>query len=148
MERAAVLTTDWVLRVFVDSNVLISALLAANSVPGQVLSLVLSNHRLVLCDYCVAEVAQVLQRKFPTTMLKWERFLVSLDCEIVPTPADLSIVAGPGIRDAKDLPVLVSALMAQPDVLISGDADFPTADIAEYLTVYTPRQFISRFGLR
>lgn len=65
------------LRVFVDSNILISALLAATSVAGQVLTLVLNDHYLVPCDYCLAEVAQVIRRKFPTTMPKWEIFLAS-----------------------------------------------------------------------
>lgn len=134
------------LRVFVDSNILISALLAATSVAGQVLTRVLTDHHLVLCDYGLAEVTQVMRRKFPASMPKWESFLTVLDCEIVPTPVDLTMVAGPDIRDAKGRPILVSALIAQPDAFVSGDRDFHTPDIAEYLTVYTPRQFLDRFG--
>lgn len=134
------------LRVFVDSNILISALLSSKSVASQLLTLVLSDHHLVLCDYGLAEVAQVIRRKFPTAVPKWEIFLASLDCEIVHTPVDLDIVAGPDIRDVKDRPVLVSALIAQPDAFVSGDADFHTPEIAEYLNVYTPRQFLDRLG--
>jgi len=134
------------LRVFVDSNILVSALLSSKSAASQLLTLVLSDHRLVLCDYGLDEVAQVIRRKFPAAVSKWEVFLASLDCEIVHTPVDLDIVAGPDIRDAKDRPVLVSALVAQPDAFITGDADFHTPEIAEYLNVYTPREFLDRFG--
>ena len=56
------------LRVFVDSNILISALLSSKSVASQLLTLVLSDHHLVLCDYGLAEVAQVIGRKFPTAV--------------------------------------------------------------------------------
>ncbi|MCL5063488.1 MAG: PIN domain-containing protein [Firmicutes bacterium] len=136
------------LRVFVDSNILISALISSTSVASQFLTLVLDAHRLVLWDYGLTEMAQVIRRKFPKALPKWELFLVTLDFEMVHTPADLAIVAAPDIRDAKDRPILISALIAQPDAFVNGDQDFHTLEIAEYLTVYTPRQFLDCFGLR
>lgn len=88
----------------------------------------------------------MIRRKFPAAVPKWEVFLASLDYEMVHTPVNLDFVSAPDIRDIKDRPLLVSALIAQPDVFVSGDADFHTPDIAEYLNVYTPRQFLDRFG--
>lgn len=109
---------------------------------------VLDAHRLVLCDYSIYEIEQVLQRKLSKVLPIWEKFLSSLDCEIVQTPADLDLIERPYIRDAKDLPILVSALLAQPDAFISGDKDFHTPEIAVYLNVYTPREFLDLFGDR
>lgn len=72
----------------------------------------LGDHHPVLYGYGLDEVTQVMRRKFPIAVPKRELFLAALNCEIMHTRADLDIVAGPGIRDAKDRPVLVSALIA------------------------------------
>lgn len=119
------------LRVFVDSNILISALISSASVASQFLTVVLNEHRLVLCDYGITEVEQVIHRKFPKLLPQWELFLTALDFEMVHTPSDLAILAAPDIRDAKDRPILISALIAQPDVFVSGDQDFHSQEIAE-----------------
>jgi len=48
----------------------------------------------------------------------------------------------PPIRVKKDTSILVSAILAEPDIMISGDKDFHTQEIREYFTVYTPADFL------
>ena len=43
------------------------------------------------------------------------------------------------------MPILVSAILAQPDVLVTGDYDFHTPEIQEYFAVYTPGDFLRTF---
>lgn len=52
----------------------------------------------------------------------------------------------PPIRDPADLPILASAMLAQPDILVTGDNDFHTPEIQEYFTVLTPADFLKSFG--
>jgi predicted nucleic acid-binding protein len=60
-----------------------------------------------------------------------------------PKVIDFSI---PYVCDKKDEPIIASAILAQPDVLISGDKDFFTKEIREYFAVYTPADFFKYFS--
>lgn len=106
------------MRVFVDSNVLISAMQSEKSVSRELLFLVSEEHRLIICGYSLVEVARVLAKRFPHQL------------------SDLYIIPHITIRDDKDLPILVSALLAQPDIfIITGDQDFHTPEIKERFVV-------------
>lgn len=37
-------------------------------------------------------------------------------------------------------------MVAQPDILVTGDYDFHTSEILEYFTVLTPADFLRSFG--
>lgn len=134
------------LRVFVDSNVLISAVRSEKSISGRLVDLLIEDHHLIICSYSVTEVSRVLSARFPEAMATWDRFLTSLEFELTYTPSNPGSFSAPAIRDEKDLPILVSALLAQPDVLVTGDLDFHTTEIKEQLVVMTPSDFIRVFG--
>ena len=133
------------LRVFVDSNILISAILSATSTAAQVLKVIIEEHQLILCSYSLTEVSRVIEHKFPGLVAKWDAFLTTLEFELSYTPSDLRTIRSPHIRDPKDLPILVSAILAQPDLLITGDQDFHTEEIADVIEVCTPAEFLLRF---
>ena len=135
------------LRVFIDSNILISAILSEQSVSSKLLALIIEEHRLIICSYSITEISKVLQRKFPNLMGKWDRFLTSLEFELAYTPSNLSTLSAPPIRDPADLPILISALIAQPDILVTGDYDFHTTQITEHFPVMTPGDFLRSFGI-
>ncbi|WP_211236980.1 hypothetical protein [Aneurinibacillus terranovensis] len=42
--------------------------------------------------------------------------------------------------------IVVSALLAQPDILVTGDQDFHTPEIKEQLVVLSPSEFLRAFG--
>ncbi|MDR6224358.1 hypothetical protein [Desmospora profundinema] len=49
----------------------------------------------------------------------------------------------PPIRDKAD--ILASAVLVQPDIILSGDEDFHTREIREHFAVYTPADFLRDF---
>jgi putative PIN family toxin of toxin-antitoxin system len=134
------------LRVFVDSNILISAVLSKASISSQLIHLLIEEHHIMICSYSLTEVSRVISDKFPDQIAAWDKFLSTLEFELTYTPTDLSAVRTPYIRDEKDKPILLSAMIAQPDVLVTGDQDFHTPEIQEYFAVYTPADFIRYFG--
>ncbi len=72
--------------------------------------------------------------------------LWTLPYEIVYTPKTLPNHNLFTIRDADDEKVVYSAIAADADILISGDADL-AAVVLEKPDIMTPREFIDRFGL-
>ena len=134
------------LRVFIDSNILISAVLSESSMASKLLTLLIEEHHLIICSYSITEVSQVIHRKFPNKIAKWDKFLTTLEFEIAYTPSDLSTVKVPDIRDPKDLPILVSAMVAQPDIIVTGDLDFYTPEIQDHFTIMTPGNFLNDFS--
>ncbi|ADY55515.1 protein of unknown function DUF132 [Syntrophobotulus glycolicus DSM 8271] len=134
------------LRVFVDSNILISAVLSESSTASKLLTLLIGQHHLIICSYSITEISKVIERKFPKIIPKWDKFLTTLEFRIAYTPSDLSAIKVPHIRDPKDLPILVSAMVAQPDILVTGDFDFHTPEIQEHFAVMTPADFLRAFS--
>ncbi|AHF10061.1 MULTISPECIES: putative toxin-antitoxin system toxin component, PIN family [Dehalobacter] len=134
------------LRVFVDSNILISAVLSESSIASKLLTLLIEQHHLIICSYSITEISEVIERKFPKIIRKWDKFLTTLEFEIAYTPSDLSTVTVPYIRDPKDLPILVSAIVAQPDIVVTGDLDFHTPEIQELFTIMMPIDFLRAFS--
>lgn len=135
------------LRVFIDSNILVSAVLSESSMASKLLTLLIEKHHLIICNYSITEVSKVIQRKFPSEIAKWDRFLTTLEFEMAYTPSDLSTVKVPHIRDPRDLPILVSAMVAQPDIVVTGDLDFHTPEIKEHFTIMTPGDFLTAFSI-
>ncbi|SPF41517.1 putative toxin-antitoxin system toxin component, PIN family [Candidatus Desulfosporosinus infrequens] len=133
-------------RVFVDSNVLISAMISKTSVSRKLLLLLVEEHQLIICSYSIAEVSRILNKRFPNKLPEWDQFLTRIEFELAYTPEDLSAVKVPYIRDPKDIPILISAMVAQPDILITGDLDFYTPEIQEYFTIMTPGDFLNAFS--
>jgi len=63
---------------------------------------------------------------------------------LVYTPEKINPADYPDIRDIKDLPILVSAIKEDVDVLISGDADFAPLDM-KHPEILTPREFVEKY---
>ena len=129
------------MRVMCDTNVLISGLLFVDSVPGKVLRYVAEQERLVLASYIVDELRQVFQNKFPDKTEHLIRYLERREFEFFATPHDLQYVSMPTLRDAKDEPVLASAILADVDILITGDKDFADVKIDRPI-ILTPAAFL------
>jgi putative PIN family toxin of toxin-antitoxin system len=134
------------LRVFIDTNVLISAVLSETSICAKLLRRVIEEHELLICSYTITEATKVIERKFPKRIEIWDKFLTSLEFEISYTPLNFSSMQLPPIRDQADLPILASAVIAQPDILVTGDLDFYTPEILEYFKVLTPADFLRHFN--
>lgn len=134
------------MRIFVDSNVLISAILSKSSLSSILLRIIIEKHRLLICSFSILEISKVLERKFPNQLRYWDDFLTSLDFELIYTPDDSSSFNSPDIRDPEDLPIIISLLIAKPDIFITGDSDFFTKELRERFVIYTPSEFLNYFG--
>ncbi|WP_460000582.1 PIN domain-containing protein [Paradesulfitobacterium aromaticivorans] len=93
------------LRVFIDSNILVSAVLSNSSLSSKLLTLLIEKHHLIICSYSITEVSKVINRKFPKHIGKWDKFLTSLEFEIAYTPSDLVSKSSEVISE--DLPVSI-----------------------------------------
>lgn len=112
--------TNKKLRILVDTNVMISALLFPKSKPSQSLLLVTEQHELVLCDRNIRELKEVLRRKLPRLLPDLEVLLAELSYELIPEINHAEKL----IRDIKDQPILNAAIVYNVDIILTGDKDF------------------------
>jgi len=74
-----------------------------------------------------------------------DTFLSELPFEYAYMVEKIDTVKYPSIRDKKDLPVLVSAITEDVDILITGDKDFSEIEI-EKPEIPTPAQFLEKYS--
>jgi putative PIN family toxin of toxin-antitoxin system len=137
--------TEALLRVVVDPNVAVSALITPNGITGQVMRAGLQGHyRMIVCPHLLGELEDVLRRP---RLRRW--FSEDDATEFV---ADLSGVADnytdpsdpPAIcRDPDDDYLLALAVNANVDILVSGDDDLLALDEPP-IEVISPRAFLDR----
>lgn len=128
------------MRVMVDTNVIISAILKDGSLPDLVLSEVCENHELILCDYIISESYDVAKRRFPMKIPVLDKLFAKLCYELVPVPRLGEIQ----MRDVKDQPILNAAIEYNVDVLITGDKHFLELNV-EIPQICTPSEYRDLF---
>lgn len=102
------------MKILVDTNILISAILFPDSKPAKALLKVSEKHKMVLCEQNLSEFREVIKRKAPEYLSDAEVFLSELSYELLPA----SYQSGMRIRDPKDQPILNAAILANVDLLI------------------------------
>ena len=131
------------MRIMLDTNVLLSALLFPGESINALMYKVTSEHQLVLSTYIVWELLDVTRRKFPTKEEAVDTLLSQLPYELVYTP-ELPEQGLFDIRDIKDYPVLYSAITEGVDILITGDKDYDDVDI-EKPEIIKPADFLKKY---
>jgi putative PIN family toxin of toxin-antitoxin system len=125
-------------RVFVDTNVLVAAF-ATRGLFADVLRYILAEHQLVTGEVVLTELHRALIRRLKVPLPTVEAILELLrEHEVVPKPKAPSDLP---IRDPDDRWILASAVDANPDVLITGDADLLDIATSAPLRVLAPRAF-------
>lgn len=132
------------MRIMIDTNVLISAALFPNSQISLLINKVTVTHELILCSYIIDELHEIFHRKFKDRIYLLDKFLYKLAYELIYTPTDIKSAEYPEIRDKEDLPILVSALLSDVDILITGDKDFFDVDI-DRPEILTPREYLEKY---
>jgi len=125
------------MKIMADTNILFSTLLFPASRPAQALFHIVEQHNLVLCDYIIAELRNVVSRKRPDLLADIDVLMAKLSYELIPAPQE----PGKLISDPKDHPILNAAIIADVDIIISGDKHFielemehpKTMSVAEFL---------------
>ena len=134
------------MRIMLDTNVLVSAFLFKGETISKMIDILAADHNIVLSSYVLNELKGVIREKFSSKAAGLDLFLNCLPFKLVYTPDIIDENQFPPVRDSGDLPVLVSAIMEDVDILLTGDKDFASLDL-ERPKILTPAQFVVRFGL-
>jgi predicted nucleic acid-binding protein len=73
-----------------------------------------------LSDYGAAELYWIVAAKRPDLIENAKAFLKELNCEFVNSPLEPNTL----ISDPKDMPIVNAAILADVDIIISGDKHF------------------------
>lgn len=121
------------MKIMLDTNVLISALVFGGKT-GQLLGMLFeSEHVLYVSDYVDREFKEKLESKWPGRSEKVYDLYRRLDiCFCESTDKRIG-----DLRDRKDIPVLSDAIYHEIDVILSGDKDFLEAGLKKPM-VYSP----------
>ena len=131
------------MRIFLDSNVIISAGLFPESSVGKALTHIVNSHELILSQYVLEEMENVFKEKFPERIEYFSKFVSELKYELI----DIEIKnfeKYPKIRDMDDVPLLTCAIEAKANLFITGDKDFEEIKI-ETPRIINPRKYIEEF---
>jgi uncharacterized protein len=129
-------------RIVVDTNVLISRLLVADSVPGQAVRAARRRGRLLVSEATMNELVEVLSRA------KLDRYISLKDCkqffrqlgriaEFIPI---IQLVRE--CRDPKDNKFLEVALNGKADLILTGDADLLELHPWQGIAILTPADYL------
>jgi len=126
----------------VDTNVLLSPLIFGSSKMALLLEKVVEEHTMVLCSHIIDEFRDVVTRKSPKCNNAVDTLFSKLSYELVYTPKWQENM--PDIRDEKDKPILVSAILADVDIIITGDSGFSDVEI-ERPEILSPAEFLAKY---
>jgi uncharacterized protein len=134
-------------KVVLDTNVLVSALLKSNSVPAQILRAVWNgNLELLMSAPLREELTAVLDYPKIRRRLARAGTDTGLFLELLPfftTTVELGTVTVPKPRDADDWIVLATFVAGGAEWLISGDRDLLA--LHDQFPILTPSAFVERF---
>jgi len=128
----------------IDTNIIISAALFPQSALSKNVFAMADKYALVLSSNILDELRRTMERKFPAKTKEAENFMRRLRYELAYTPRDIDPDIFPHIRDPKDYPILASAILANVDVFISGDADFNDV-VLDFPEIMTPAEFAKEY---
>jgi len=131
-------------RIVVDTNVLVSRLLAAESLPGQAVRQARRRGRLLVSDATMNELVDVLAREKLdryVTVAQRKQFLRQLGriAEFVPI---IQVIRE--CRDPKDDKFLEVALNGRADAIVSGDADLQGLNPWRGIAIISPVEYLKR----
>ncbi|ACK71263.1 Nucleotide binding protein PINc [Gloeothece citriformis PCC 7424] len=133
------------IRLVIDTNVLISALLFKNSVPFQSVKLAENRAIILYSQATLDELEQVLYRKKFNKYLSSEerqiflsKFIIS--SEFVSITETITIC-----RDQKDNKFLELAVSGNANVIITGDLDLLILNPFQNIEIMSPDAFINQF---
>ena len=137
-----------IVRVFLDSNVILSGLLSERGAPRIILDLL--SLRLPFLNgstgrYNLIEIERNLKNKMSRLLLLYKAYLPTLNLKVIPLPRPEEVRDFSGLMAGKEIPVLISAIRSKADFLVTGDKQHfgKMKDLDKYpIHVVTPSEFI------
>ena len=111
-------------KVFLDSNVIISGLFSDKGAPRVILDLICLGLPTLTCatgEYNIIEIERNLTKKMPDALPVYRKYLPLLNLEVIPLPSPGEIKKLSGLTSDKDMPVLALAISGNVDFLVTGD---------------------------
>ena len=134
------------MRVMLDTNILVSAIVFESKPMLEIVQRLASRYSMVLCSYSLTELRRVFTSKFPKYISDLEYFLLETLFELVLTPQVVPYDFPFDIRDKDDENILYSAILADVDVLITGDKDLLVlADDVERPEILSHLDFLKKY---
>ena len=130
------------MKIMLDTNVLISALVFGGKTKLLLENLILSDHEIFVSDYVCSEFEEKLKMKWPDKADKLISIVHKMNFHFCQSTEQ---VLGE-VRDKKDVPVLSDAIFNNVDILLTGDKDFLESDITNPM-IYSPTMMYEFFGM-
>ena len=137
-----------VVRVFLDSNVILSGLLSDTGAPRILLDLLSIGPPFLIGltgRYNLIEMERNIKKKMPGILSVYKEYFPKLNLKIIPLPSKGELREYFGKIADKDIPVLVSAMQGKVDFLVTGDKKhFEKLKGLEryHFRIVTPSEFI------
>ena len=133
------------MRIFLDSNVLISGIYSPFGAPYKILRLHLAERlRIVVCQLVINEVIRNLKAKKPEGLPVLYRLLSNSPPEIAANPREEDINVWKEYLDTDDAIILAAAISARVDCFITGDKHFQSVALKSQkldLKILAPADF-------
>ena len=112
------------MKIFIDTNILISAALFPNSKPAKAFDKA-KYQTGIICEQNINEMIETFYKKFPDRFPYLEKFLSEnlRHLHIVPMSIEINVLEQK-IRDVKDRPLLRTAIENGAEYFLTGDKDF------------------------
>ncbi len=138
-------------KVFLDSNVILSGFLADKGAPRiilDLLSLDLPFLSGLTGQYNIIEIERNLENKLPEVLPVYKEYFPKLGLKIIPLPSKEEIKDYKDIISEKDAPVLASAVKGEADYLVTGDKEFLKVKKMRKMPfkIVMPREFLFAIG--
>ena len=126
------------MRVFLDTNVLVSAV-ATRGLCADVLREVLVSHQLVISSPLLNELANILHSKFGIPFNVITEFIEMLNQDVILSEQTESAVID--IQDQDDVIILSTALSGGAELFVTGDKEILALGKIQHMEIVSPRKF-------
>lgn len=130
------------MKILLDTNVIISAILFRGRSRTLLAKLLESNHELYVSEYIDSEFKAKLMQKWPSKSEQAYQLFHQLNIHFVNSTSELN----GELRDKKDIPVLSDARFHHIDVILTGDKDFLESDL-DTPVILSPSMMMDYFDL-
>jgi putative PIN family toxin of toxin-antitoxin system len=126
------------MRVFLDTNVLVSAV-ATRGLCADVLREILVSHQLVISSPLIAELKNILHTKIGTSQDIISDFIELLTQDAI--FSEKTTLTNIDIKDKDDIVIISTALNGDAEMFVTGDKELLELGIVQSMKIVSPRMF-------